>query len=419
MAGEAGMHCYTIAIVLALFVTGSMNTILTKVLLTQQSIDKTGQPETFQKPFFGVVNMFVSMTLVMFVYSFKQCAAKRSKGTTVGMFPDTSMAAPLMGGAEPAPAWRMWVYILPPAFFDLLSMSLMMIGMLFIPASVWQMLRGANIIFAAILTVVILRRKLYAFHWVGVALALVGILGVSIAALKSDSSDDTDSAGGSSHVLLGVGIVLLAQVVQAAQIILEEQLLTNLDTDPLLIVGVEGVWGVLLMFLFVYPLLWVLPGSDHGHAEDIVDTATMIDNSHTVQVIIVLYMISVAAYNVSGMLVTGSLSGVMRVMLEASRTLCIWLFTLTWHYCVDPASPFGEAWTKWSYLQAAGFAVVALGQATYGERITWPCLSYPAPLMAVADFVSPSAMRAGAFASPRYSAPDELYYSPSPITQRP
>lgn len=291
------------------------------------------------------------------------------------------------------------LYVAPPSFFDLLSMGLMLIGMLFIPASVWQMLRGANIIFAAILTVLILRRRLYCFHWLGVAFALLGVGLVSVAALNSEHVDRSQSSG-NKHAAFGVGIVLFAQAIQAAQIILEEQLLNEVAMDPMLIVGVEGIWGLFFMVI-IMPVLYLLPGSDNGHAEDSWDTALMIKNNSLVQHVIVMYMLSVATYNVSGMQVTSALSGVMRVMLEATRTLCVWLFTLAWHYMVDQSSPFGETWTNWSYLQALGFAVLIVGQATYGQRIVWPGLYYPPPdPPAEAHFASPGAIRAGAFASP-------------------
>merc|ERR1712151_200101 len=93
----------------------------------------------------------------------------------------------------------------------------------------------------------------------------------------------------------------------------------------------------------------------------------------------------------------------MRVMLEATRTLVIWLFCLCWHL-YDPASPFGETWTDWSFLQLVGFFVLAVGQATYGQKILWPCMFYPEPETSAENFVSPSALRAGTF-SPKDATP--------------
>merc|ERR1712228_622725 len=90
-------------------------------------------------------------------------------------------------------------------------------------------------------------------------------------------------------------------------------------------------------------------------------------------------------------------------MLEATRTLCIWLFNMSWFYFVDQTAPFAEPWTRWSSLQGLGFCVLVLGQATYGEKIKWPCFDYPAePETVVGEgaFVSPGALLAGTFPSP-------------------
>eukprot|EP00435_Cladocopium_sp_Y103_P047737 s2372_g14.t1 len=61
--------------------------------------------------------------------------------------------------------------------------------------------------------------------------------------------------------------------------------------------------------------------------------------------LILLYTFSCATYNISGIAVTGALSAVHRVMLEALRTLIVWAFGLWVHYCVDRTSLMGEVWT--------------------------------------------------------------------------
>merc|ERR1712226_1708900 len=87
--------------------------------------------------------------------------------------------------------------------------------------------------------------------------------------------------------------------------------------------------------------------------------------------------LSCAVYNVLGQHITKEMSGMMRVMLEATRTMCVWVFNLGWHYLVDPQSPFGEEWTYWSYFEAVGFVLLILGQMTYGEKVRWPGFEYP------------------------------------------
>lgn len=51
----------------------------------------------------------------------------------------------------------------------------MYLGLTYTHASVFQMLRGSVVIFTGILSVVVLKRKLYAFNWFGMFLVLVGL----------------------------------------------------------------------------------------------------------------------------------------------------------------------------------------------------------------------------------------------------
>ncbi len=73
---------------------------------------------------------------------------------------------------------------------------------------------------------------------------------------------------------------MAAQVLQAAQCVAEERLLKNVEMGCFNLVGYEGVWGCLVMLLFVFPLCEVLPGSDVGGVqENTIDTLTMLSNS--------------------------------------------------------------------------------------------------------------------------------------------
>mgnify|MGYP007080501542 CR=1 FL=1 len=47
----------------------------------------------------------------------------------------------------------------------------------------------------------------------------------------------------------------------------------------------EGMWGALLMIVFFFPLMQMLPGNDVGGCqENTLDTLTMIQNSFQLQV---------------------------------------------------------------------------------------------------------------------------------------
>merc|ERR1712070_96924 len=190
-----------------------------------------------------------------------------------------------------------------------------------------------------------------------------------------------------------MSLVMMGQVVQAAQVIAEEYLMQDVDLPGMQVVGWEGFWGTLMMVFIVYPALWVAPGHDHGHMEDVVDTFVMIQNSVPLFWLVMLYLISCGSFNASGIAVTGALSATHRMMMDASRTSVIWLFGLTVHYRINPSSPYGEAWTSYSYLQLLGFLILISGQSIYGEMLKVPGFTYP---QAVSDeverFASPGSL---------------------------
>ena len=60
-----------------------------------------------------------------------------------------------------------------PTFFDLVATVLMNIGLLSVTASVYQMMRGAEMLFAALFSVTFLHRKLNRHHIMGILCCVV------------------------------------------------------------------------------------------------------------------------------------------------------------------------------------------------------------------------------------------------------
>jgi hypothetical protein len=79
----------------------------------------------------------------------------------------------------------------------------------YIPASVWQMLRGSIIVFSGILSVVFLKRKLYLFHWIGILTTTLGLGAVGISSIFSDNSGSAASDSGAAMAAFGVFLVII------------------------------------------------------------------------------------------------------------------------------------------------------------------------------------------------------------------
>merc|ERR1712228_905949 len=113
--------------------------------------------------------------------------------------------------------WRWKVLLVSiPAAFDLFATAFCCIGILYIPASIWQMLRGSDLVFAVLLSIVFLKRKMFAFNWLGLFLCVVGICLVGLANVWG-GSEEGPTGNDTASVIFGTALVLFGQVVQAGQ----------------------------------------------------------------------------------------------------------------------------------------------------------------------------------------------------------
>ena len=69
--------------------------------------------------------------------------------------------------------WKQTLMLAIPTAFDLVATVLMNVGLLSVTASVYQMMRGAEMLFAALFAVVFLRRTLNRFHILGILCCVV------------------------------------------------------------------------------------------------------------------------------------------------------------------------------------------------------------------------------------------------------
>merc|ERR1712187_143588 len=105
-----------------------------------------------------------------------------------------------------------------------------------------------------------------------------------------------------------MAMVLLGMLLQGGQVVAEEFLMKENECPPLMVAGMEGVWGIIFMFAFVFPVVGSIPGNDVGGVqENLANDWAMVFNSPSLQCAIGVYLLSVCTYNTAGMLVTYSL----------------------------------------------------------------------------------------------------------------
>jgi drug/metabolite transporter (DMT)-like permease len=136
------------------------------------------------------------------------------------------------------------------ALFDSVGSSLQIISLLLIPASVNQMLRGGVIIFTCILSKIFLGRKVHSHHLLGVFMCVVGFIFVGISTvLASNSSSASNATVGGT--IAGLIMVIASLLVQSTQFVYEEVLLNKYNVPPQRMVGIEGMYGLVFIFMWM------------------------------------------------------------------------------------------------------------------------------------------------------------------------
>lgn len=172
-----------------------------------------------------------------------------------------------MSGEETLRGARVLLLSLP-AICDILGTTLMNCGLLLVAASIYQMTRGALVLFVGLFSVVFLKRRLHLFQWLSLVGVVTGVAVVGLAgAIWPDQQKKAAAVEARSDALLAVvGVLMIAgaQIFTATQFVLEEWMLERSTIDPLRVVGWEGVFGFTVTVLAMIVLHLVVGRTDAG-----------------------------------------------------------------------------------------------------------------------------------------------------------
>ena len=341
---------------LLLLITGSINTIANK--LQQNTTSLKIKYKGHQK--FITFCMFNGEFLCLLLYWLKE-GRKKNQNQELTEFEN-------LNTKKKAKFW----YFLFPALFDILGSSISSISLSFLPSSIYQMFRGAIIIFTCTASILFLKNKYYRQHFLGICIVVIGLIIVGVNAALSGSSDQFDS-----KIVLGIFLVVLSQVFSCFLFVSEEKILKNFDVPPLKAVGLEGMWGVacyiilLFIFYFIRCESWydilkdnvcIQDGKDGDiRFENAIFALKQIWESSNIKIFLSMYVLSIAFFNFSGLTISKYSSATSRTIVDTLRTVIVWTFFLV--------MPFVPEDTKetFSWLQLLGFLVLILGSLIYNE----------------------------------------------------
>jgi uncharacterized membrane protein len=334
MTAGAGVMWFMII----MLVSGSFNTILMKFMVMQKVPMAPGAPgEGFDQPYFQTLLMMIGEFLCLIAYYATRSENEKTDSADV---PKSIFAFACL--------------------FDWTATTLVNMAYVCIPASVVQMTRGAIVIFTCILSVLFLGRRQYKYHIAGVSLVALGITLVSLSTFFNPAHVAAASSVSTWTKLFGIGLCLGAQIFQASMLVYEEKIMSKYTVPPLMVVGMEGMFGI--MFGLV-----LLGGLNAMHIENSAGAVYQITHSKPLLTAVIGSIFSIAFFNFSGVTVTQKASAVSRSTIDVSRTIIIWAVELA------------MGWNTFNSLQLAGFFILALGTMTYNRLITFEVLDRADP----------------------------------------
>ncbi|KAJ5944724.1 hypothetical protein N7516_004892 [Penicillium verrucosum] len=290
----------------------------------------------------------------------------------------------------PLRGWKT-LLLAAPSSCDIAGTTLMNVGLLFVAASIYQMTRGALVLFVGLFSVLFLRRRLHLYQWSALFIVVLGvaIVGLSGALFSGESDHDITHDGSATdaasraliqardvartpeavQAIIGVLLIAAAQIFTATQFVLEEWILENYAMEPIHVVGWEGVFGFLVTIVGMFIMYLIVGRTDAGRYGyfDIKQGLHEVFNNRAVAISSVFIMISIGGFNFFGLSVTRTVSATSRSTIDTCRTLFIWLVSL------------GLGWESFKWLQVAGFALLVYGTFMFNDIVRPPAQGLLAP----------------------------------------
>ncbi|CRG85845.1 Solute carrier family 35 member F6 [Talaromyces islandicus] len=300
-----------------------------------------------------------------------------------GAYSENPATKPLIESSTGRVHLRGWKVLLlaAPACCDITGTTLMNVGLLFVAASIYQMTRGALVLFVGLFSVLFLRRKLYLYQWLALVVVVLGVALVGLAGALFGGSQGHDPKDGANAgmlfvrdtltttqtpegvaVLIGVLLIAAAQIFTASQFVLEEWILENYAMAPLNVVGWEGIFGFSVTVIAMVVLHLTVGSTEAGKNGyfDLAEGWREFTTNRAIAVSSVLIMISIGGFNFFGLSVTRTVSATSRSTIDTCRTLFIWLVSLA------------LGWENFKWLQVAGFALLVYGTFVFNDIVRPP-----------------------------------------------
>lgn len=266
-----------------------------------------------------------------------------------------------------------WVHRVPfyakpaiPAILNLLNSALRWASLVYIDASVAEMMISGLELTLSVVAARIFRKRMVAkTRWMGVIIVAAGVIVIERAnnskhqQQSSNKEDSSTTHGGAHDAMIGVVLIILQSILSVLQDLGEEIFMQATDFPATMMLGMEGLYG------FCIGLIIYVTVGDRLRIEDIDSTMSMLSENTKLRWWVVglpfLFLLT-GLFNIKA---TGVTSAMTRNVWKNMRTVLVWAAALGIFY-LGKNTAYGEAWhTPESFIILFGFAVMSAGIVVY------------------------------------------------------
>jgi drug/metabolite transporter (DMT)-like permease len=267
-----------------------------------------------------------------------------------------------------------------PGFLDTCSTGLANIGLILLPASIYQMLKGSLIVLTFLMSKFVVRNKHTLDHYVAVPVSTIGVVLVGYSAyLNADENEHTSTA---SQTLLGITLMVIAMFILSIQFCFDEYFMRRYTCHPLICIGYQGVFGFFINLCLCIIFYFIKCGSyntreevpyfvenmcteddnKEWRPENIVFALRQLIDNHILTIIVPITIIFMSSFNIFGVSITKYGSATTRSVTDNCRSFLVWLFFLM---------PFNQEdlIEKFNWVQLIGFICICLGAFMYNGML--------------------------------------------------
>jgi hypothetical protein len=261
-----------------------------------------------------------------------------------------------------------WLKPLIPGVFNLCNSAMRWASLIYVPASIAEMLiSGLELVLSVVASRVIRKRLVSKRRWIGVGIVTLGILVVGLVhLLKQGDEDEEDSSRSRLGQWIGILLIVGQCIMSVLQDLCEELFMQEAHFPPMLLLGMEGLFGLVIGSVVYFPLASKLTGLS---SED-QSFVQLVEEDWTVALAVVGLVFLFCVTGIFNILATAVTSSMTRNVWKNFRTILVWLFGLVIFYA-SGNDELGEAWLiPESFAILLGFAIMVYGAHVYYNEPT-------------------------------------------------